>query len=163
MNTFTRSSIELISTGVYSGNSCPTTRCFLFFGFGFHTAIESLYYYRKASLKYIRTIFRNLFYRDSIRQSLTPYKLSKNNISYIMIISHFFIVKQKNNIRLSSPPFRTGTSRRWKLNFKLGITTWGRGKKKLDKVFISNIIKQGYKIYLYLWSRKSFLNFLMIF
>ena len=89
MNTFTRSSIELISPGVYSGNSRPTTRCFLFFGFGFHAAIESLYFYCKASLKYIRTIFRNLFYEDSIRQSSTSYKLSKNNISYIIIYITF--------------------------------------------------------------------------
>ena len=115
MNTFTRSSIELISPGVYSGHFVgykgfafisirlhihPTTRCFLFFGFGFHAAIESLYFYPKTSLKYIRTIFGNLFYEDSIRQSEASYKLSKNNISYMTVISHFFIVKQKNNIRL---------------------------------------------------------------
>ena len=95
MNTFTRSSIELISPSVYSGDSRPTTRCFLFFGFGFHTRVESLYYYPKASLKYIRTIFRNLFYEDSIRQSSTPYKLSKNNISYMTVISYFVNMSNK--------------------------------------------------------------------
>ena len=101
MNTFTRSSIEPISPGVYSGNSCPTTRRFLFFGFGFRTRVESLYFYPKISLKYIRTIFRNLFYEDSVRQSSTPYKLSKNNISYITIISHFFYCQTKKQ----HPPF----------------------------------------------------------
>ena len=110
MNTFTRSSIELISPSVYSGHFVgykgfafinirlhihPTTRCFLFFGFGFHTRVESLYFYPKISLKYIRTIFRNLFYEDSIRQSSTSYKLSKNNVSYMVIISNFANMSKK--------------------------------------------------------------------
>ena len=95
MNTFTRSSIELISSSVYSGVSRPTTRCFLFFGLGFHTRVESLYFYPKISLKYIRTIFRNLFYEDSIRQSSTSYKLSKNNINYMTVISHFLNMSNK--------------------------------------------------------------------
>ena len=126
MNTFTRSSIELISPSVYSGHFVgykgfafinirlhihPTTRCFLFFGFGFHTRVESLYYYPKASLKYIRAIFRNLFYRDSVRQSLTTYKLSKNNVKHMLIISDFANMSNKINrlIAYVSPPLRTGT------------------------------------------------------
>ncbi|MCL4546179.1 MAG: hypothetical protein M1576_00340 [Deltaproteobacteria bacterium] len=63
----TRSSIELVSPSVSSGTSCPTTQCFLFFRSGFHTL-----------LKYIQTIFRNLFYGITFRQIPTAYKLSKN-------------------------------------------------------------------------------------
>ena len=132
MNTFTRSSIELISPSVYSGVSHPTTRCFHFFGLGFHTRVESLYFYPKISLKYIRAIFRNLFYRDSVRQSLTAYKLSKNNISYITIISHFVNISRIIIlIAYVSPPFRTG-------NYVGNVVKKGR-KGQIWKDFYPNI------------------------
>ena len=76
MNTFTRSSIELISPSVNSGVSHPT--------------------------------FRNLFYEDSVRQSSTSYKLSKNNISYIVIISHFVNMSKKNRLPMYPRPYGRG-------------------------------------------------------
>ena len=108
MNIFTRSSIELISAGVNSGDSRPTTRCFLFFGFGFHARVESLYYYPKASLKYIRTIFRNLFYEDSVRQSSTSYKLSKNNKKLYNGYIIFCEYVKKNRLPLTPRPYGRG-------------------------------------------------------
>jgi hypothetical protein len=53
---FTRSSIELVSAGVNSGASRPTTRCFCFFRSGFHTVMNLLRFFRKAPIKYIQTI-----------------------------------------------------------------------------------------------------------
>ena len=79
MNILTRSSIELVSPSVYSGTSCPTTQCFLFFRSGFHMAIESLYFYRKTLLKFIQTILETYFTGASIDLLPTAYKLSKNN------------------------------------------------------------------------------------
>ncbi len=50
--------------------------------------------------------FRNLFYRDSVRQSLTAYKLSKNNM---YVISHFANMSNKNY--LISPCLKAGALR----------------------------------------------------
>ncbi|MCL4546813.1 MAG: hypothetical protein M1576_03620, partial [Deltaproteobacteria bacterium] len=75
----TRSSIELVSPSVSSGTSCPTTQCFLFFRSGFHMSGSIIYNLTaKTLLKYIQTIFRNLFYGITFRQIPTAYKLSKN-------------------------------------------------------------------------------------
>ena len=58
-----------------------------------------------------KLVFRNLFYRDSVRQSLTSYKLSKNNVKHILIMSHFYIMSI-NIICLISPCLRAGAVRR---------------------------------------------------
>ena len=102
-------SIELVSPSVNSGHFIghkangfvivrlrifPTTQCFLFFRSGFHTAIESLYFYRKTLLKYIQTILETYFTGVSIDLLPTAYKLSKSDVNVVKLYG-YYISKNK--------------------------------------------------------------------
>ncbi len=100
MNTFTRSSIELVSPSVSSGTSCPNTQCFLCFRSGFHTRIEALLPdYPKTLLKYIQTILGTYFTVSPIDLIPTAYKLSKNNRSFDRYV-YYIIDAIKNKIKI---------------------------------------------------------------